>query len=160
MLTFNYGSPYFWDKVVLIKFISGCRVVWDLISGTSWPYKSRTEKVIAGKKSAILPNWCCLLFITVMSGYPCLEWEKVLRSISAVGSSGTDFLIICCQTADCWFVDVIWAAVCCCTLCFLFLWITMFLDYLHLQHNGVEFCRVFINLRWFWPAAPWSDMYP
>ena len=48
MLTFNYGSPYFWDKVVLTKFISGCRMVWDLICGTSWSYKSRTEKVTAG----------------------------------------------------------------------------------------------------------------
>ena len=63
MLTFNYGSPYFWDKVVLTKFISGCRMVWDLICGTSRSYKSRTEKVTAGRKSAILPNWCCLLSI-------------------------------------------------------------------------------------------------
>ena len=71
MLTFNYGSPYFWDKVVLTKLTSGCRMVWDLIGGTSWFYKSRTEKVTAGRKSAILPNWCCLFFITVLSGYPC-----------------------------------------------------------------------------------------
>ena len=34
MLTFNHGSPYFWHKVVLPKFISGCRM--DLICGTSW----------------------------------------------------------------------------------------------------------------------------
>ena len=27
MLTFDYGSPYFWDKVVLTEFISGCRMV-------------------------------------------------------------------------------------------------------------------------------------
>ena len=33
MLTFNYESPYFWDKVLLTKFISGCRMVWDLICG-------------------------------------------------------------------------------------------------------------------------------
>ena len=33
MLNFIYGSPYFWDKVVLTKFISGCRMVWDLICG-------------------------------------------------------------------------------------------------------------------------------
>ena len=70
MLTFDYVSPYFWGKVVLTKFISGCHMVWDLICGTSWSYKSRTEKVRAGRKSAILPNWCCLLFITVLSGYP------------------------------------------------------------------------------------------
>ena len=64
-------SLYFWDKVVLTKFISGCRMFWDLICGASWSYKSRTEKVTVGRKSAILPNWCCLLFITVLSGYPC-----------------------------------------------------------------------------------------
>ena len=57
MLIFNYGSTYFSKKVVLTKFISGCRMVWDFICGTSW--------------SAVLPNWCCLLFITVLSGYPC-----------------------------------------------------------------------------------------
>jgi hypothetical protein len=60
MLTFNYGSSYFWDKVVLTKFISVCRMVWDLICGTSWSYKSKTEKVTGGEKSAILPNWWCL----------------------------------------------------------------------------------------------------
>ena len=36
MLTFNHVSQYFWDKFVLTKFISGCRMVWDLIFGTSW----------------------------------------------------------------------------------------------------------------------------
>ena len=71
MLIFNYGSPYFWDKVVLTKFISGCRMVWDLICGTSWFYKSKTEKVTGGGKSAILPNWCCLLSITVLFTHPC-----------------------------------------------------------------------------------------
>ena len=83
MHTFNYGSPYLWDKVVLTKFISGCRMVWNLLCGTSWPYKSRTEKVTAGRKSAILPNWCCLLFITVLSGYPWSYFQlaKLLRSI-------------------------------------------------------------------------------
>jgi hypothetical protein len=70
MLTFNYGSPYFWHKVVLTKFISGCHMVWDLICGTSWFYKSKTEKVTGGGKSAILPNWCCLLFITVLFTQP------------------------------------------------------------------------------------------
>ena len=67
MLNFNYGSPYFWDKVVLTKFIncSRYRMVWDLICGTSWFYKSKTEKVTGGGKSAILPIWCCLLSITV-----------------------------------------------------------------------------------------------
>ena len=34
MLTFNHGSPYFWHKVVLPKFISGCRM--DLICGNPW----------------------------------------------------------------------------------------------------------------------------
>ena len=56
--------------------------VWDLICGTSWSYKSRTEKVTAGRKSAILPNWCCLLFITVLSGYPCLILILIILAIS------------------------------------------------------------------------------
>ena len=34
MLTFNYGSPYFWEKFELAKFISECRIAWDLICGT------------------------------------------------------------------------------------------------------------------------------
>ena len=76
MLTFNYGSPYFWDKVVLTKFISGCRMVWDLICGTSWFYKSKTEKVTGGGMSAILPNWCCLLSITVLFTHPCYKVKK------------------------------------------------------------------------------------
>ena len=66
MLTFNYGSPYFWDKVVLTKFINGCRMVWDLICGTSWFYNLKTEKITGGRKSVILPNWCCLLSITAL----------------------------------------------------------------------------------------------
>ena len=70
MLTFNYGSPYFWGKVVLNKSISGCRLVWDLICGTSCFYKSKTEKVTGGGKSAILPNWCCLLSIPVLFTHP------------------------------------------------------------------------------------------
>ena len=94
MLTFNYGSPYFWDKVVLTKFISGCRMIWDLICGTSWSYKSRTEKVTAGRKSAILPNWCCLLFITVLSGYPwpLLKW-LCTDSVFYINWSKVDFLL-------------------------------------------------------------------
>ena len=55
---------------MLTEFISGCRKGWALICGTSWFHKSKTEKVTGGGKSAILPNWCCLLFITVLSGYP------------------------------------------------------------------------------------------
>ena len=41
-----------------------------LICGTSWFYKSKTEKVIGGRKSSILPNWCCLLSITVLFTHP------------------------------------------------------------------------------------------
>ena len=68
MITFNYGSRYFWDKVVLTKFING---VPHLICGASWVYKSKTEKVTGGRKSVFLPNWCYLLFITVLSrGHP------------------------------------------------------------------------------------------
>ena len=76
MLTFNYGSPYFWDKVVLTKLISGCRMVWDLIFGTSSFYKSKTEKVTGGGMSAILPNCCCLLSITVLSTPPPLMYVQ------------------------------------------------------------------------------------
>ena len=67
MLSFDYGSPYFWDKVMLTKFISECPMVWYLICGTSWFYKSKTEKVTGGSKPAILPDWCCdcVLSITV-----------------------------------------------------------------------------------------------
>ena len=79
MFTFNYGSPYFWHKVVLTKFISGCRMVWDLIWCASLFYKSKTEKVTEGRKSAILPNCCCLLFKTVLSDPPCFQ------SLSKVG---------------------------------------------------------------------------
>ena len=64
MFTFNYGSPHF---VVLSKFISLCCMVWDLICGTSWFYKSKTGKVTGGGKSTILPNCCYLLSITVLS---------------------------------------------------------------------------------------------
>ncbi len=76
MLNPNYGSPYFWDKVVLTKFISGCRMVWDLICGTSCFYKSKTEKVTGGGKSAILPNWCCLLSIRVLFTHPLIYLQK------------------------------------------------------------------------------------
>ena len=73
MLTFNYWSPYFWDKNMLTKFISGCRMVWDLICGTSWFYKSKTEKVTGDGKSAILSNCCCLL-----SKYNSAVWPTVV----------------------------------------------------------------------------------
>ena len=76
MLTFNYESPSpFWDKIVLTKFINGCPMDWDLISGTSWFYKSKTEKVTGGGKSAILSNWCCLLCISVLFTHP---WSKLM----------------------------------------------------------------------------------
>ena len=57
----------------------------------SWSYKSRTEKVTASRKSAILPNWCCLLFITMLSGYPCfylvIVWSNLLASNHIIGWS-------------------------------------------------------------------------
>ena len=81
MLNFNYGSPYFWDKVSLTKFISGCRMVWDLICGISCFYKSKTEKVTGGGKSAILPNWCCLLSITVLFTHP---WKVSLTTLMSL----------------------------------------------------------------------------
>ena len=76
MPTFNYGSSYFWDKVVLTKFISRCPLVWDLICGTLWSYKSRTEKVTAGRKSAILPNSCCLFFNNSAVWLPVRDLQK------------------------------------------------------------------------------------
>ena len=42
-------------------------MVSNLICGTSWVFKSKTEKVTGGRKSAILTNCCCLLSITVLS---------------------------------------------------------------------------------------------
>ena len=53
-------------EIKLNKFISGCLMVSDLICGTSWFYKSKTEKVTGCGKSAILPKCCCLLSITVL----------------------------------------------------------------------------------------------
>ena len=82
MLTFNYGSPYFWDKVVLTKVISSCRMVWDLICGTSWFYKSKTEKVTGGRMSAILPNWCCLLSITELFTHPWYNFFLEKRNLN------------------------------------------------------------------------------
>ena len=35
------------------------------------PHCLISQKVTAGRKSAILPNWCFLLSIPVLSGYPC-----------------------------------------------------------------------------------------
>ena len=50
MLTFNYGSTYFSNKVVLTKFI--------------------TKTVKRGGMSTIWPNWCCQQSITVLSTPP------------------------------------------------------------------------------------------
>ena len=47
-----------------------CRMAWDLIWDTSCFYKSKTEEVKRGGKSAIQPSWCCLLIITVVSTPP------------------------------------------------------------------------------------------
>ena len=73
------------DKVVLTKFIIGCRIVWDLICGTLWFFNSITENATGGRKSAILPNWCCLLSITVLFTQPWYwSWAKnvVLHNMS------------------------------------------------------------------------------
>ena len=71
MLIFNYGSTYFLNKVALTKFINVCRMVVDLICGTSCFYKSKTEEAKKGGKSAIHPILCCCpLAITVVSTAP------------------------------------------------------------------------------------------
>ena len=91
MLTFNYGSPYLWDKFVLTKFISGCHMVWDLICGTSRFYKSKTEKVIGGGMSAILPNWCCLLSITACSLHSRAVVSKYAKIVPKDGACCPNF---------------------------------------------------------------------
>ena len=53
MLIFNYGSTYFSNKVMLTDLINGCHMVWDLIWGSSWFYKSKAEEAKVGEKSAI-----------------------------------------------------------------------------------------------------------
>ena len=76
MLTFNYGSPYFWDKVVLTKFISGCPMDWDLISGTSWFYKSKTEKVQEAESLPFCPTDAAFfVHISVLFTHP---WSKLM----------------------------------------------------------------------------------
>ena len=70
MLTFNYGFTHFSNKLVLSKFISVCRMFWDLIWDTSPFYKPKTEEVKRGGKSAIWSNWCFQLSITVASTPP------------------------------------------------------------------------------------------
>ena len=70
MLIFNHGSTYFLDKVALTKFINVCRMVWDLIWGTSCFYKSKTEEAKRGGKSAVWPILFCRLSITMVSVPP------------------------------------------------------------------------------------------
>ena len=71
MLIFNYGSTYFLDKVALTKFIIACRMVWDLVWGTTLCFhKSKTEKAKRGGKSAIQPILCWWLSLTVVSTPP------------------------------------------------------------------------------------------
>jgi hypothetical protein len=88
-----------------------------------------------------------ILTFNINNKYYLSSWNKtkVLQFVSPVGSSGTKLLIKSPWTADCWFVDVMQLFYCF-VLHFLFQWIAMFSDYLHLQHGGVEFCRAFINL--------------
>ena len=66
MLTFNYGSTCFSNEIVLTKFISVCRMVWDLIWGASSFYKSKTKIVKRGGNSAIWPKWSCQQSIIVL----------------------------------------------------------------------------------------------
>ena len=70
MVIFNYGFTHFWNKVVLTKFINVCRMVWDLIWGTSCFYKSKTEEAKRWGKSAVQPILCCPPAITVVSTAP------------------------------------------------------------------------------------------
>ena len=65
MLTFNHGSPYFCHKVVLPKFISGCRM--DLICSTSRPKRIYNP---------ITAFWQCLPFSwTTIRGKHC--WHPI-----------------------------------------------------------------------------------
>ena len=48
MLIFNYVSACFLGKVVLTKFINACRMVWDLIWGTSCFHNSQSEEAKRG----------------------------------------------------------------------------------------------------------------
>ena len=82
--------------MTLNKSISGCRLVWDLICGTSWFYKSKTEKVTGGGKSAILPNWCCLLSITVLFTHP--WYTCVTHKIECLSFSNLDRKLCFLQT--------------------------------------------------------------
>ena len=70
MLIFNYGSTYFLDKVALTKFIIVCHMVQDLIWGTLWFHKSKTEEAKRGGMSAIQPILCWWLSLTVVSTPP------------------------------------------------------------------------------------------
>ena len=77
MLIFNYGSTYFLNKVVLTKYINVCRMIWDLIWGTSCFYKSNTEEAKRGGKSVIQPILCCQLSMTMVSTTPSsMEWTE------------------------------------------------------------------------------------
>ena len=62
------GSHCFSNKVVLTKFISTCRMIWDLIWGIHQVFIS--QKVKREVKSAIWCYWCCQQSITVLSTPP------------------------------------------------------------------------------------------
>ena len=53
--------------------------------------KSKTEKVICGGKSAILPNCCCLLSITVLSTPPVVQINR--WSFSTYSSKGAQNIL-------------------------------------------------------------------
>ena len=48
------GSDIFFNRVVVTKFIEGCRMVWDLIWGISCFFKSKTEEAKRGGEPPIL----------------------------------------------------------------------------------------------------------
>ena len=93
---------FFSNKVVLTKFFSLCRMVWDFIWGTSSFYTSKDKKKLKrGRKSAIQPNRQCrhsisppiYTSILLVVSYGCLRqsngstfWILYLISISVWAS--------------------------------------------------------------------------
>ena len=66
MLIINYGFTYFWDKLVLIKFINVWRMVSDWIWGLSYFYKSKPEEAKIGREPAIWPILCYWFSLNVV----------------------------------------------------------------------------------------------
>ena len=75
MLTFNYGSPYFWDKVVYLNSSVGAAwsEIWFVVPHDFISQKLK-KLLEVESRSAILSNWFCLLCITVLFTHPWVNW--------------------------------------------------------------------------------------